>query len=156
MIPCDRTFNGENTYEENGITYYRWYFLELTGDYDLDFRFVSTNSIFPQGISLFCTKDFKGKLFLDDSQLPPLKSIFAHINLKEHEFPTKQFTLSVRSTSGGIYLANTSGDIWDCGVFGYALWVEQLADNHYRFHCNDAELDDDFDDLIFDIIVTMK
>lgn len=29
-----------------------------------------------------------------------------------------------------------------------ALWVEELAKNHYRFHCNDVDWDDDYDDLV--------
>lgn len=38
-------------------------------------------------------------------------------------------------------------------MYGNAFWVEVLSDNRYRFHCNDHKLDDDFDDLIFDVEV---
>ena len=36
-------------------------------------------------------------------------------------------------------------------LYGNAFWMEQLSDNRYRFHCNDHQMDDDFDDLIFDL-----
>lgn len=28
-----------------------------------------------------------------------------------------------------------------------------IAPNHFRYHCNDGHIDDDFDELIFDIII---
>ena len=36
-------------------------------------------------------------------------------------------------------------------LYGNAFWVEQLSENQYRFHCNDHKMDDDFDDLVFDL-----
>ena len=36
-------------------------------------------------------------------------------------------------------------------LYGNAFWMEQLSDNRYRFYCNDHQMDDDFDDLIFDL-----
>lgn len=36
-------------------------------------------------------------------------------------------------------------------LYGNAFWVEQLFENRYRFHCNDHQLDDDYDDLVFDL-----
>lgn len=38
-------------------------------------------------------------------------------------------------------------------LYGNAFWVETLSENCYRFHCNDHKMDDDFDDLIFDLAV---
>lgn len=36
-------------------------------------------------------------------------------------------------------------------LYGNAFWVEELSKNLYRFHCNDHRMDDDFDDMIFDL-----
>jgi len=36
-------------------------------------------------------------------------------------------------------------------LYGNAFWMEQFSTNRYRFHCNDHQMDDDFDDLIFDL-----
>lgn len=34
---------------------------------------------------------------------------------------------------------------------GSAFWIEPLSPNRDRYHCNDHVMDDDFDDLIFDV-----
>ena len=39
-------------------------------------------------------------------------------------------------------------------LYGNAFWMEQISDTRYRFHCNDHKLDDDFDDLIFDLEIS--
>lgn len=36
-------------------------------------------------------------------------------------------------------------------LYGNAFWIEALSENRDRFHCNDHRMDDDFDDLIFDL-----
>ena len=36
-------------------------------------------------------------------------------------------------------------------MYGNAFWIETLGDNKFRFHCNDHKMDDDFDDMIFDM-----
>lgn len=160
MIPCDRTFDGRETYEENGITFYRWYIPNWTGDYSLTFRFISTNSPHPQGIWITRGPEFCGKMMLEDKTLPPLKSRFAHYLFKEGDYPEHQFSLHVKSTSGFIMLANAAllpnTAIWGGAARGSALWVEELDKNHFRFHCNDHDYDDDYDDLIFDVTVAMN
>ena len=34
---------------------------------------------------------------------------------------------------------------------GCAIYIEELGENKYRFNCNDHEIDDDFDDLIYEM-----
>ena len=36
-------------------------------------------------------------------------------------------------------------------LYGNAFWLEKLSDDLYRFHCNDHKMDDDFDDMIFEL-----
>jgi len=38
-------------------------------------------------------------------------------------------------------------------LYGNAFWVESYSENYYRFHCNDHKMDEDFDDLIFELEV---
>lgn len=38
-------------------------------------------------------------------------------------------------------------------LYGNAFWIENITKNKYRFYCNDHRMDDDFDDLIFDLEV---
>ena len=39
-------------------------------------------------------------------------------------------------------------------LYGNAFWLEMLSENHYRFHCNDHKMDNDFDDMIFEMTIT--
>ena len=48
MIPCDRMFNGEGSCVENGITFFRRYIPDWTGNDTLTFRFVSADSPTPR------------------------------------------------------------------------------------------------------------
>lgn len=38
--------------------------------------------------------------------------------------------------------------------YGNSFYIEQLSENKYRFYCNDHKMDDDFDDLVFDMEIT--
>lgn len=40
-------------------------------------------------------------------------------------------------------------------LYGNAFWIENLCDNLYRFHCNDHQMDDDFDDMVFELEIEM-
>jgi len=34
------------------------------------------------------------------------------------------------------------------------MMPKQISENKYRFYCNDHKINDDFDDLIFDLEIT--
>lgn len=153
MIPCDASFNGKDSYEWDGKTIRRWYFINQLGDYKLKFKIVSTNSEHRQGIALFFS-DFKGHIESDGESLPILSG-FKHYVFKENEIPNNEFTLCVHAESGGLFWGNASEretlGTFTCGAFSCAFWPETIGENHFRFHCNDHEYDNDFDDLIFDM-----
>ncbi len=44
-----------------------------------------------------------------------------------------------------------SGFTASAQIKGNAFWIEELGEDFYRFHCNDHAMDEDFDDLIFDL-----
>ena len=44
MIPCDRTFNKKDYYEDDGKIVYRWHHIEKSGDYQINIKIISTNS----------------------------------------------------------------------------------------------------------------
>ena len=154
MIPNDRAFGGKTFIEYEGKTFYRWYHIRKTGSYTLRFRIISTKSAHRQGIALFFS-DFKGELWLNDEPLPVLKGKFQHYTFKVGEITDNVFTLMVKAENGGLVFANASERIeigsFTCGAFASAFWIETLGNDRYRFHCNDHEEDDDFDDLIFDM-----
>lgn len=154
MIPNNKTFNGKAICEHEGTTYYRWYPIQKKGNFQLNFRIIQTNSPYMQGIALFFN-DFKGSIMLNDKPLPILKGRFKHYTFVQNQIKDNEFTLSVQAEYGSLVIGNASGrpgiSSLECGAFGCAFWIETLNDNLYRFHCNDYALDDDFNDLIFDL-----
>ena len=156
MVPNDKAFDGKQSYEDNGKTIFRWHYVRDIGDYQLQFRFISTNSPYKQGIALFFS-EFGGRVWLDGVPLTVPKGKFRHYVFKEGELSNNQFTLSVQCETGYLYFGNASErpelGIFTCGSLGNAFWIENLDSNFYRFHCNDHEYDDDFDDLLFEMKV---
>lgn len=40
-------------------------------------------------------------------------------------------------------------------VMGAAMKIEEIAPNHYRYYCNDGHPDEDFTDIIFDLVLNI-
>lgn len=156
MIPNSKSFDGKSFYEFNGKTFYRWHYVKIKGKYTLHFRIVSVNSCHKQGIALFFS-DFKGTIFLNGTKLAIPKGRFKHYIFKADSIPNGEFTLDVCAKEGYLYFANASevpGDNgYECGALGCAFWIESIGCERSRFHCNDHEYDDDFDDFVFDLEV---
>lgn len=52
-------------------------------------------------------------------------------------------------------------NVWDEGngvtqawIMGAAMIKETIAENHFRYHCNDGQPNDDFSDIVFDVIIS--
>jgi len=112
----------------------------------LKYRILSTNSEWKQGIFL----KTQGVLVFNGGEKVSNKwaAIWEHISPREDEF-------TCYSKSGLLEVKN----VWDTGNGvveswhnGAAMWMEQLP-NGRRYHCNDGHPDDDFDDLIFKLLI---
>ena len=158
MIPSNKTFNGKPFYEHNGKTYYRWYNFKIEKPYIVNFKLISTNSANNQAIALFFS-DFQGELYINSQKAKILKG-FKHYLFKTQDFENKFLELHVYPQNGYLFLGNASEDInstgYECGAFGCAFWIESINQHTYRFHCNDHEYDDDFDDLVFDCMIVYQ
>lgn len=154
MIPSNRAFNGNLFFEYEGKTFYRWYNVQKKGHYFIKIKIKSSNSPNLQGIALFF-QNFKGSLKLNGEAIEVLDG-FKHYVFKDGYFSDNQFVLEIFADDGALYFSNASQEhnTFHCGAFCCAFWIEEISDNHLRFHCNDHEADDDFDDLIFDMIIT--
>ena len=154
MIPNSKNFNGKTVCECEGKTYYRWYPIQKHGDFQLKFRIVRTSSPYKQGLALFFS-DFKGLVFLNGKNLPILKGKFKHYTVVQDQIKENELTVSVHAECGSLVIGNASeipgANYLECGAFGCAFWIENLNDSTCRFHCNDHEYDDDFDDFIFEL-----
>ncbi len=201
MIPNERAFNGRDTFEEDGKTFYRSYKIEAQGKLRLSVQVISIHSIYRQGIAFALSKSpkFKGTLLLNGQRFTP-EQPQASYDLPNGEklilprqgtnyvipvsIPNNTtFTMELDIVQGCIWIANASDYLDDypelikqistktgrtrdqfrgCSytsgftaghLYGNAFWIEPLCEHRYRFHCNDHKMDDDFDDLIFDLEV---
>lgn len=156
MIPSDKTFNGKTFYEYDGKTYYRWYNLKIEKPYVVSFRLISSSSANKQGIALFFS-DFNGELYINNQKVKNLRG-FKHYLFKAQDFENEALKLHVYPQDGFLFFGNASENPkttgYECGAFGCAFWIEPISPDINRFHCNDHEYDDDFDDLVFDMILT--
>jgi len=151
-------------------------------DCTVKFTRVSSSSPYYTGIA-FSFEDYSGEIIINDQtfEVPSKKRTFYVIEMQEGLKST--FFLKLASGKGKITFSCASDTLGDyreeiekfCRHTGtkiedvpsrsfksglgnpYAkanmFWIEQITESLYRFHCNDHLVDDDFDDLIFDVEV---
>ena len=124
---------------------------------------------------------FQGYLSINDVSIDvPSKKRFYHI-ISEELFENNEIQIELYIKDGGIIFSSASdilgdypgiteqiaqmtgkdkaeiaNDVFTSGFsavnrYGNAFWIEEISEKRYRFHCNDHEMDDDFDDFIFDV-----
>ena len=182
MLPNNRTFNGQETYEENGTVFFRSYTVNKSGKFRLTLRVVSIHSPYRQAVAFNFSRNpkFKGKLSINGTQFAPEKKQLSYI-LPVNDSDQSEVILDLDIAEGYLRLSGASDFLDDypeliekisaqtgrsrdqfrgCSytsgfsagtLYGNALWVEELSPTRYRFHCNDHQMDDDYDDLIFDM-----
>ncbi len=184
MIPNNRAFNGKETFEEDGKTFYRSWKLLQCGKIRLVFQVKDIRSSCKQGIAFFFSSNpvFKGTISINgqNRQLERRKRIRYVIPVSQ-DAPYDRLVMDLDIQDGYIRIANASDFLDDhpeliekvsdqtgrtrkqfrgstfvsgfspSNMYGNAFWIETLAVNTFRFHCNDHKMDDDFDDLIFDL-----
>lgn len=126
------------------------------------------------------TPKFKGTLFLNGQRFGPEKRHQNYVVPVAYP-EKNEIVMDLDVLDGYFLLANASDYLDDCpalierisqqtgrsreqfrgnsytsgftasNIYGNAFWVESFSENLYRFHCNDHRMDDDFDDLIFDL-----
>ena len=114
------------------------------GQSRLRFRFVSTDSEWTQGVSL----KTKGNFIANE------EVVKKPLGLWEHTAP-REGTIVCDSKDGFIEVVN----VWDTGDGvveswhnGAAMIVEEIKGGR-RYYCNDGHLDDDFTDLVFELVI---
>ena len=184
MIPSNRAFNGKETFEEDGKTFYRSWKLLRCGKIRLVMQVKDIRSSYKQGIafSVSSTPVFKGTISINGQNWPiDRRKRINHVIPVSQDAPYDRLVRDLDIQDGYIRIANASDFLDDypeliekvsaqtgrtreqfrgCtftsgfsagNMYGNAFWIETLAENTFRFHCNDHKMDDDFDDLIFDL-----
>jgi hypothetical protein len=107
-------------------------------------RFLSVNSEWRQGIALTT----EGTFFLN------MQKIKNGIVLWQDTAP-QEVDFSVSSKSRILYVKN----VWDTGDGVIQSWhngsamIVDVNSKHRRYRCNDGLPDDDFDDLVFELVI---
>jgi len=127
--------------------------------------------------------EFKGNVLINGVSLSkPKKKHFTYV-IREGIFENNEFRIDLLVEEGFIAFCNASDLLGDypglvekvaemtgknpeqfedkgftsgfsaANMYGNAFWIESITPSCYRFHCNDHKMDDDFDDLIFDLEV---
>ncbi len=126
------------------------------GRFILKFDYVKSNAKNDQSLVIFFT-DFKGKMMVDGKEIKPHSKSFPQISFWKGK-PKPTICLDLIIESGRIAIANRGqsedSEFYHSLVFGCAMMPEQISENKYRFYCNDHKINDDFDDLIFDLEIT--
>ncbi len=138
-----------------GKTIHRFFKIKKPGEYLLKFKFNSSNSRFSQAIDVHYGS-LKGNMYFLGENITKKKSTFAQAIFFEDDITSRCFELELKLKDGWITICNgsdTDGSKKICRslVFGCAMIIEEIKQNHYKFYCNDFENDDDFDDLIFEL-----
>ncbi len=130
------------------------------GYYRFDFKIIDKNSKYLQAIVLMLTREFKADFYINGKKVPKPKGRFPTIELWENDVPN-EFSAFVHLEEGNIYILNgnavpVTSDLVYCRMMqgGCAIFIESLGENSFRLNCNDIDIDDDFDDFIFEVSYT--
>lgn len=144
--------------EFEGITYHRYFSVKIETNSKLFFEFMKSNTLRSQAIVIIFPKNFNGRVFCGDKELPIKKSSFPKLIFWEDSAP-KSFEIQIIDYEGTVEIANGADPIGDKQIcqylaLGCAMIVDEIGKNKYRFSCNDYENNVDCDDLIFELTVT--
>lgn len=137
-------------------------YLEFTesGYFKFDFKILSKDSKYLQAIILMLNKTYNAEFYINGRKVPKPKGRFPKIELWENDVPT-EFSVFVHLVEGTIYILNgcavpVTPELAYCRMMqgGCAIYIEKSDNAHHRLHCNDIDIDDDFDDLVFDVTFT--
>jgi len=159
MTPFHVLFGSNKQIEYKNQLIDRYFELTEVGEYKIKFTFIESNSDINQAIVLFFC-DFSGEYYLENK----LKQIKNNRFPQEHfwiDTSPKEFNVTINLLEGKIMICNGSdllGDKCYCNTLhaGCAMHTVKISENRYRFFCNDHELDDDFNDLIFEMEILHK
>jgi len=155
-LPFSVLFGDDIEMEYKGKKIIKLFRFGEKGRFILKFDFVKSNAENDQALVVFFT-DFKGKITVDGKTIKPRGKAFPQLRFWEGN-PKKTICFDLIIESGRIAIANRGqsedSEFYHSLVFGCAMMPEQISENKYRFYCNDHKINDDFDDLIFDLEIT--
>lgn len=154
MKPFHVLFGDKKQIEYEGKLINKYYELTEHGEYKINFTFLEGNSEFNQAIIIYFL-DFSGEFYVENKKQKVPHKRFPRFQFWLGTVPNS-FDVSIKLTQGKVIICNGS-DLTGTKQFcrsmymGCAMYIEKINDNKYKFYCNDHEIDDDFNDLIFEM-----
>ena len=147
--------NHSNTIEWDGVTYHRFWPIQVNGTIKLKMRFICSDSKFTQAIVLSFPKGFNGAVTVMGSCIPVRRTSFPTLNFWEDTAPA-EFDVTINDFEGEVKLCNGSDPIGTkqfCKHLseGCAMIVQKIGEERYRFTCHDHEYEGACNNLIFEV-----
>ncbi len=144
-----------NVIEYNGITYHRFWPIQVDGDIILNLKFVEQRSKYTQAIVLMFPQNFDGSVSISGNHIPIPKTSFPALNFWEDSAP-KEFDVSIKNFTGEIKICNGADPIGTkqfCKHLseGCAMIVRGIGQGKYSFQCNDHEFEGNCENLVFEL-----
>ena len=155
----EEQWKNKNIYEKNGKKIHTWFHLQKIGKFRVELKNIIIDSIRKQGIALFFSEGFRGKVSFNGESLKIPKTKFGHYKFRQEEILTVGFVIDATVENGCLVFANASTepnclDSYENSALGREFWIEILSENVYRFHCNDNFEERTYTHFIFDMVIT--
>lgn len=143
-----------NVIDYNGRTVFSVLRCTKPDKYMIRIRNSSVNSNEEQMIRI--STNFVGSLTINGDKIKKKKGVFSGISIPEDEIG-EEMVIVLELKEGRFIIYNESfpedSEFSRSMVFGCAMNPVKLDDGWFRIYCNEHTIDDDFDDLIFDMKV---
>lgn len=135
----------------------KYFKISEKGCYRFDFTIHSTDSKYMQGIVIMMSRDYSAEFYINGKKIAKPKGRFPKIELWENDVP-KEFSVFVNLKEGCIYFLNgcavpVTPELVYCRMMqgGCAIFIEKLSETRVIMNCNDVDVDDDFNDLVYEL-----
>ena len=143
-----------NVIEYNGRIVFQCLKCTKLDNYTIRIRNLSVNSDEEQLIRI--STNFVGSLTINGNKVKKKKGVFSGISISEKEI-TDEMVINLELKEGCFIIFNESIPVdskyTTSLIFGCAMNPVKIDDGWFRIYCNEHKIDDDFDDLIFEIKV---
>ena len=143
-----------NVIEYNGRIVFQCLKCTKPDNYTIRIRSSSANSDEEQLIRI--STNFVGSLTINGNKVKKEKGVFSGISISEKVI-TDEMVINLELKEGCFIIFNESIPVdskyTTSLIFGCAMNPVKIDDGWFRIYCNEHKIDDDFDDLIFDIKV---
>lgn len=142
------------TVNHNGITYHRFWTVQVNSHLRLKLRFLQSNSELNQAIVLFFPENFDGNVLVMGKEFSIRKSQFPKIIFWEDDLPS-EFDVSIANYFGEIFVCNGADPLGNKQLCkhlseGCAMIIEMINERKFTFYCNNHKYEGTCNDFIFE------